>query len=743
MARIFTLIGFLICFASMSKAQTIADFSMNDTVFCIGDTLILTDLSSTSNGTITSWSWRVGNFWFSNNQNPMMVIGSFMYDSISVGLKVTTSTGDSDSTTKQIFVTYVEAGADRSICTGDTAHLNAISINTASYQWAPNTGLSCSNCPNPVASPNSTTMYTVTATDSFGCVVNDTLTVNVFPKPIILTPSQTICDSLYSLIAQPSGGSWSGSGIAQNGVFNPILAGPGNHMIYYTSNCGIDSVLLTVGGSFQPYYNINIDSCGLNTGSIILDSISGGTQNFTYNWFTGNTVASLYNLSAGVYDLTITDAVGCSNTYSFTIGSYPNASLSITGPGFINNQGCIGNPLNLIATPANQDTTGYSVDWLPIANAINDTFFSTSGLLTQSGNYGFIISDSFGCATTIQKYITGVECVWPGDANSDGIANNMDILNIGIAFGSNGFDRDSISINWLGYNVINWNSFFADSTNYKHADCNGDSIVNFKDTVAVSINYGKTHLKRFANGAFTDPPLFVDQPDTVYPSQLVESPIIFGEVSNAVQNAYGVAFTITYDKSLIDSGSFNLIPATSWMGTLGGDLLKFQKDNYSDGTFDVAYVRTNQQNIPVGFGQIGKLSYILQDDISGKTAAVKPLVLSIVNIRAISLDESEITVFGQSDTTNVALYPKGINLPENSFLYFYPNPVKDDWLNYKANIPLKAIEIYNISGKVLYKYQMTGEKSGKINLENLENGVYFIKAYSKETSAIHKVILNR
>lgn len=39
----------------------------------------------------------------------------------------------------------------------------------ATYSWEPTTGLSCSNCPNPIASPSSTTTYTVTVTGANAC----------------------------------------------------------------------------------------------------------------------------------------------------------------------------------------------------------------------------------------------------------------------------------------------------------------------------------------------------------------------------------------------------------------------------------------------------------------------------------------------------------------------------------------------------------------------------------------------
>jgi gliding motility-associated-like protein len=41
------------------------------------------------------------------------------------------------------------------------------------YIWTPSTGLSCSNCPNPTATPTETTIYYVSASDANGCVGGD------------------------------------------------------------------------------------------------------------------------------------------------------------------------------------------------------------------------------------------------------------------------------------------------------------------------------------------------------------------------------------------------------------------------------------------------------------------------------------------------------------------------------------------------------------------------------------------
>ncbi len=47
------------------------------------------------------------------------------------------------------------------------------------YTWSPSTGLSCSDCPNPIASPANTTTYTLSIEDANGCSNSDEITVDV------------------------------------------------------------------------------------------------------------------------------------------------------------------------------------------------------------------------------------------------------------------------------------------------------------------------------------------------------------------------------------------------------------------------------------------------------------------------------------------------------------------------------------------------------------------------------------
>jgi gliding motility-associated-like protein len=68
---------------------------------------------------------------------------------------------------------------DTALCEGSSVQLSV--TGGSAYAWTPATGLSCTNCANPVASPPANTVYYLTITDTAtGCIVKDTVALSVF-----------------------------------------------------------------------------------------------------------------------------------------------------------------------------------------------------------------------------------------------------------------------------------------------------------------------------------------------------------------------------------------------------------------------------------------------------------------------------------------------------------------------------------------------------------------------------------
>jgi gliding motility-associated-like protein/uncharacterized repeat protein (TIGR01451 family) len=134
-----------------------------------------------------------------------------------------------DSNTSQHFGLYacpnVDAGPDLSHCySASSSPLSAnLSHGTGNFMWTPAGGLSNPNIENPIASPASTTIYTVSFDDGFGCLASDEIEIQVGTSVPYLTnapfsnlsvqcpplPSETpvfadFCDPSLTVVADTS-----------------------------------------------------------------------------------------------------------------------------------------------------------------------------------------------------------------------------------------------------------------------------------------------------------------------------------------------------------------------------------------------------------------------------------------------------------------------------------------------------------------------------------------------------------
>ena len=142
-----------------------ADFTYDQELLCIKktDTIQFTDLSKDTIG-IASWRWRFGDGTVSTLQNPGHVYNND--GTYSVILTVTGVNGCTDEITKVIKVSYAPAFAlpsTLSICNGGSGIQLPLQITgNNQYKWSPSTGLNNPNIKNPIARPDTTTVYTVT-----------------------------------------------------------------------------------------------------------------------------------------------------------------------------------------------------------------------------------------------------------------------------------------------------------------------------------------------------------------------------------------------------------------------------------------------------------------------------------------------------------------------------------------------------------------------------------------------------
>ncbi len=109
------------------------------------------------------------------------------------------------------------------------------------FSWSPTTGLDLASGTAVVASPVSTTTYTATSTNVFGCINSSDVTVAVNVLPTVnfsgLASSYCTTSPPVTLTGSPVGGTFSGPGMTGNS-FDPAAAGTGTHSITYSYTDG-------------------------------------------------------------------------------------------------------------------------------------------------------------------------------------------------------------------------------------------------------------------------------------------------------------------------------------------------------------------------------------------------------------------------------------------------------------------------------------------------------------------------
>ena len=132
----------------------------------------------------------------------------------------------------------------------------------------------------------------------------------------------------------------------------------------------------------------NVSCYGDGNGSITITT-QGGTGTHDYQWSTGANTSTISSLTAGVYDVTITDANNCLLAEQFTITEPSQLQVSVTM-----NQ-------NQLTGVVSGGSPSYTYEW-----QLNNQTISTSSSMTaqQTGYYVLTVTDANGCVESKTQY---------------------------------------------------------------------------------------------------------------------------------------------------------------------------------------------------------------------------------------------------------------------------------------------------------------------------------------------------
>ncbi|UTW63155.1 VCBS repeat-containing protein [bacterium SCSIO 12741] len=248
--------------------------------------------------------------------------------------------------------------------------------------------------------------YKVTATDANGCTDTASVTITT-PATVVAT---AIVDSNISCFGLTDGGAsvsaTGGTGAYKyawsNGDTTAAINGlqATNYTVTVTdaNGCtGTDMItiteptLLTVSTTVDS----NVTCKGLTNGGATASS-TGGTGTITWSWSNSTSMAALTNVAAGKYNVTATDANGCTDTSSATI-SEPD-SLTVT-TAIDSNVTCFGYSNGGVTATVQGGTANYNYGW---SNSATNS--SITGV--TAGKYTVTVTDDKGCTDTASSNVS-------------------------------------------------------------------------------------------------------------------------------------------------------------------------------------------------------------------------------------------------------------------------------------------------------------------------------------------------
>jgi hypothetical protein len=248
------------------------------------------------------------------------------------------------------------------------------------YIWTPATGLSCTDCPDPMISPAETTTYTVVVNDGYGCYrATKEITVEIITPDSVDIQSQLCIGSTYELPTNPG----------------QIVTVSGDTVVYHQIGCDTVYVYellvydLITGGA--------VANTPLCVGATLNLSGSGGVG---YAWSGPGGFSSTDQspqlvdvglAASGEYTVTITDANGCSIEESVTVQVNANPPQAAANNGPL----CVGEELTLSSGGGNTYSWSGPGGFTGSGMQVNIPAVTSA----MAGTYTVTITNASGCTS--------------------------------------------------------------------------------------------------------------------------------------------------------------------------------------------------------------------------------------------------------------------------------------------------------------------------------------------------------
>lgn len=409
-----------------------AAFTSNNV--CLNTITSFTNTSSVTTGFITNTNWQFGDGIQSSLTQPThQYLNAGTYN---VTLNITTNSNCSNSITQQVTVNPlpIVLFTSNNVCQGNTTNYsnNSSIVNGSitNYIWDYTSDGTPDNT-NSIASYlfNSFGTYTtqLTAISNFNCISTQSITVNVYPNPVVVFNALPVCQGLQTTFNNQSSIA-NGQIVNYNWAFGDNSSALGLNPSHLYSNAGNFNVIVTatsdhncVSNAMQtvvvhPKPNVNFQSTSTclnqatqfnNQSNIIAGTIIKYRWDFENNGTIDDSTANPTHIypTAGTQQsrlMAISNSNCISQNISPVVVHYnPVANFSVPST-------CLPAATNFSDFSSSVDGTITSYAWdFNGDNIMDNSLQNPQYIFTQSGNYGIKleVQTQYGCVNTLIKSV--------------------------------------------------------------------------------------------------------------------------------------------------------------------------------------------------------------------------------------------------------------------------------------------------------------------------------------------------
>lgn len=630
------------------------------------------------------------------------------------------------------------------VCPGTAVKLNATGAKT--YVWTSAAGDTLYG--SPTIHPKYSIMYYLAGTNDSGCVSVDSVWVPVDTFHVRAGNDTMICSGKGATLAATKlegyTYTWTPStGLSSNNGYK-VIAHPTKDITYTvtaTSPQGCvsqDSMRVHI---FVPKVSAGADTRVCKGDSVQLHATGGSAYYwFPYNGMSkNNQVADPYvhPISDQQYVVSIHDSLDCHVFLDTVMVRVDSLREFIHG----NTEICSGDKVEL------RSLGGDTHYWTP-SQFFDDPHATSVHASPDASRWLYVTATdtTTGCSKKDSIYIhVSNNCVWPGDANYDGTANYLDLLNVGVGYGKTGHSRANATESWQQQLSPDWSQSTAEGINYKEIDANGDGMINASDTDAIVNNYGKTHSggHAFKDSTGDIPLYFAFDRDTFYAGDTVHATLNIGNQNHSVSALYGVGMQFSGSMAEVKDKSYSFSFNNSILGNNNTPL-----DMYRAGILsEASIVRTDQKNIS-GYGSLAQISYVLKDSTYPYLSNGEWIHLHLQYARAIDntgkpiaiklLDDSAIVFKARQDTSS-----NGIGILKASSFVLYPNPADRQLIVESRGLHIQKLQIANMLGQEVLSVKEPTRDKLILDVSTLHTGFYIVEIQTSEGYARYKINIAR